>query len=71
MTRGRHFSNTLRFLTCCLSFLLSLPLSAESPKRLALTQIVDHPSLNGIREGILEQLAHEGFKEGKKPNHFF
>ena len=33
--------------------------------KVAITQIVDHPSLNKIRKGILDELAANGFKEGK------
>lgn len=32
---------------------------------IGITQIVDHPSLNEIREGVLEGLALHGFMEGK------
>lgn len=46
--------------------LLSFSLSAfAAPKTVGITQIVDHPSLNAIREGILEGLADHGFKEGE------
>lgn len=31
----------------------------------ALTQIVEHPSLNAIRKGILDELAHQGFQKDK------
>lgn len=49
-----------------LSFLFSLFLSTNlfAGKTIAITQIVDHPSLNAIREGIIEGLANEGFVEG-------
>jgi len=39
--------------------------SLEATKTIGITQIVDHPSLNAIREGILEGLAKEGFVDGK------
>lgn len=44
---------------------LLLPFSVNAQKTIGITQIVDHPSLNAIREGILEELAKEGFKESK------
>lgn len=36
-----------------------------TPKRLAITSIVEHPSLDAIRKGVLDQLQEEGFSEGK------
>ena len=38
---------------------------ATETKRIAITAIVDHPSLNAIRQGVLDQLKAEGFEEGK------
>lgn len=35
------------------------------PKRIAITAIVEHPALNAVREGLIEQLKAEGFEEGK------
>lgn len=34
-------------------------------KRLAITAITEHPALDDIRHGVLEQLKKEGFEEGK------
>lgn len=34
-------------------------------KTIGITQIVDHPSLNAIREGIIEELKKQGFSEGE------
>lgn len=53
--------------TIILFFSLSLPLMAITgdQKTIGITQIVEHPSLNAIREGIIEQLKKEGFVEGK------
>src|ERR1700722_19900820 len=50
-----------------LLFFISLfySLSVQAHKTIGITQIVDHPSLNSIREGILEELSQQGFKEGK------
>lgn len=41
------------------------PFSANAKKTIGITQIVDHPSLNAIREGIITELADQGFKEGE------
>lgn len=38
--------------------------SGES-KRIAITAIVEHPALDSVRQGLLEQLKAEGFEEGK------
>lgn len=37
----------------------------SSPKTIAITQIVSHPSLDKIRQGILDALKKEGFYKGK------
>lgn len=34
-------------------------------KKLAITAIAEHPSLNDVRQGVIEQLKTEGFEEGK------
>ncbi|MBN1469160.1 MAG: ABC transporter substrate-binding protein [Fusobacteriaceae bacterium] len=33
--------------------------------KIGITQIVDHPSLNEIRKGIIDRLAEQGFKDGE------
>ena len=45
---------------------LSAPgFAAEPAKSLALTQIVEHPSLDAARHGILDELAAAGFVQGQ------
>lgn len=41
--------------------------ATETPpiKRVFITQIVEHPSLNAIRKGVIDALAEAGYKEGK------
>ncbi|OOS07948.1 putative ABC transport system substrate-binding protein [Moraxella cuniculi DSM 21768] len=39
--------------------------AADDAKRVAITAIVEHPALDAARQGALEQLAAEGFKEGE------
>lgn len=60
-----HFLK-LYFKIIGLFLIILLPFSviAESMKTIGITQIVEHPSLNAIREGMLEELAKQGFKEG-------
>ncbi len=63
MTHLKHFQKTIR----TLSFLVALfgSFSVYAHKTIGITQIVDHPSLNAIREGIIEELASAGFVEGE------
>lgn len=49
----------------CISVLFSTMGVASDHKTIGITQIVEHPSLNAIREGILEELNKQGFQEGK------
>lgn len=40
-------------------------LTASQAKTVAITAIVEHPALDAARQGALDQLAKEGFKEGE------
>jgi putative ABC transport system substrate-binding protein len=51
------------------SFFFSSSLqAAEPPKTIALTQIVDHPAADSVREGVLKALQDNGFETGKTLN---
>lgn len=63
MTHLTQLKQTLKLATVVASLFISSSLQAQ--KTIAITQIVDHPSLNAIREGIIEGLAEKGFVEGK------
>ena len=39
---------------------------AIKPVKIGITQIVQHPSLDEIRKGILDRLAEKGYKDGEK-----
>ena len=39
--------------------------TVSGSKRIAITAIVEHPALDDVRKGALEQLKTEGFEEGK------
>ena len=39
--------------------------AAGKNKTIAITDIVEHPALTAVREGLLETLAEKGFKEGE------
>lgn len=41
------------------------PLATTDTKTVAITAIVEHPALDAVRQGVLEQLATDGFKEGE------
>ncbi|EKE08880.1 MAG: hypothetical protein ACD_16C00239G0001 [uncultured bacterium] len=64
MSKTTLVKNTLK--TLLLSLLLTTPLPAESPpKKIAITQYVEHVSADAVRRGLIEELARKGFKEGK------
>lgn len=58
----RHLKVTVLFLGILLPFSVAI---AADTKTIGITQIVEHPSLNAIREGIIAQLKKQGFIEGK------
>lgn len=37
----------------------------KAPKKIAITAIVEHPSLDTIRQGVIDELADEGYKQGE------
>lgn len=39
--------------------------AAGETKRIAITAIVEHPALDAVRQGLIEQLKAEGYEEGK------
>jgi len=39
---------------------------AIKPVKIGITQIVEHPSLDQIRKGIIDRLAEKGYKDGEK-----
>lgn len=57
--------NTLGVLLSCLFAFTGIRLAhtAEEMPLVALTQIVEHPSLDAIRQGIIDELAAEGFHD--------
>lgn len=40
--------------------------SSHQPRIVAITQIIQHPSLDQIRQGIIDELAEQGFHEGRE-----
>lgn len=43
----------------------SPPSSAKGNKTVAITAIVEHPSLDAIRQGVIDELEAEGYKNGQ------
>jgi len=43
----------------------SLPLLATENIRIGITQIVDHPALNAVRDGFIDAMAEKGYVEGE------
>ena len=39
--------------------------AAADVKKVAITAIVEHPALDNVRQGVLEELKAKGFEEGK------
>ena len=56
--------NYLIFLVLTLVLLFTFNLGAEE-YQIGISQFVEHPSLDLAREGFIDQLAEEGFKEGE------
>ena len=59
----RHFIFAVA--TAVLLFPLSISHAGQPAKTLALTQIVEHPSLDAARRGILDELAAAGWTSGQ------
>ena len=41
------------------------PKASEAKKKIGIVQIVEHPSLNTIRETLIKEMADKGFKDGE------
>jgi putative ABC transport system substrate-binding protein len=50
-------------LTAAAVALSTLVARAADPQIVAITQIVEHPALNDVRDGVVEELARQGFKD--------
>lgn len=67
MTHLNLLKQRLKSIILFISLLVpfSAAIAADKAKTIGITQIVEHPSLNAIREGIIEELKKQGFIEGK------
>lgn len=57
------FSKTILF--TALSALALNSFASDKTHNVAITAIVEHPALDTIRQGVIEELARQGFEEGK------
>ena len=55
---------TLRTLFGATLLALATLVQAQEPRVVAITQIVEHPALDAVYQGIKDELAERGFKEG-------
>lgn len=60
----KRFSATL-LAAAAVALMSSQPASAANQKVVKITAIVEHPALDACRKGTLDELADEGFVEGK------
>jgi len=64
MSTASLIKSTLQTLLLSLSLILNC--AAESPPRsIAITQFIEHVAVDTVREGLLEELAKQGYAEGK------
>ncbi len=64
MSNANVIKNALWTLLLSLS-LTCTSLADPSPKHLAITQFVEHVAADAVREGLIEELAHQGYKKGE------
>lgn len=57
--------NTLRTLIGATLLAAAGLAQAEDPKVVAITQIVEHPALDAVHQGVRDELAEEGYTEGE------
>jgi putative ABC transport system substrate-binding protein len=60
-----RFSSALLAAAAVVALMSSQPAAAADQKVLKITAIVEHPALDACRKGTLDELADEGFVEGK------
>ena len=61
-------------LSCTVLYLPSLIAIESTPsiiKRIGISQIVEHPALDAVRQSMLDSLKEEGFESGKNLNIFY
>lgn len=73
---NRYFRKPLFLFLLLFAGLFSIENSLANPasvslKKIAITQIVAHPSLDKIRNGIVDQLVASGYQEGKTAHFIF
>jgi len=61
----KRFSSALLAAAAAVALMSSQPAAAADQKVVKITAIVEHPALDACRKGALDELAAEGFVEGK------
>jgi putative ABC transport system substrate-binding protein len=56
---------TLRTLIGATLLAIATLVQAQEPRVVAITQIVEHPALDAVYQGVKDELAERGFKEGE------
>ncbi len=58
-------TTSLLFISGCSGNGSTQPKAGGAKKKIGIVQIIEHPSLNTIRESIIEQMSVKGFKDGE------
>ncbi len=70
MSKTNILKNTLRNLLFSFSLVYG-SFADSSSKRIAITQFVEHVAADAVRQGLLEELAKKGYREGKNLTIYF
>lgn len=71
MTHLKLLRQHLKSIVLFIGLLFPFSSVADNHKTIGITQIVEHPSLNAIREGIIKELNKQGFIEGENLTIFY
>lgn len=64
MNKKRAFLKSITVSALLAASFLSAPVSFAADKSLAVTAIVEHPALDAVHKGLLDELAKLGYKQG-------
>ncbi len=65
MNKKRAFLKSIMVSALLAASFLSAPVSFAADKSLAVTAIVEHPALDSVHKGLLDELAKLGYEKGK------
>ena len=63
MSNAKHLKTILKTLFLAFS-LISRSFADSAPKHIAITQFVEHVAADAVRQGLLNELAQQGYREG-------